>query len=184
MKLNNKNKTSTEPTLQSYSVLLPNKLELLTMLKWDKVAAFGKPVVPWNGQWEKSLRKVWENHSVRVSELINWTQSRWWLEWLLKWTGCLWGHHVTASSAGPGAAVGGGCSPPASPPPNWTFPAAGCPGQPRSAVLEVWWGNRTESSGFMSPLTIYTWHQSWSTIIECSSSTNSTNKVILVVELI
>lgn len=60
MKLNNKNKTSTKLTLQSYSVLLPNKLELLTMLKWDKVAAFGKPVVPWNGQYEKSLRKVWE----------------------------------------------------------------------------------------------------------------------------
>lgn len=53
-------------TLQSYSLLLPNKLELLRMLKWDKVTAFGKPVEPWEGQWEtvrEALQRRSQNRS-------------------------------------------------------------------------------------------------------------------------
>lgn len=52
-------KAAQELTLQSYSLLLPNRLELLMILKWDKVTAFGKPVVPWEGQLETVREALW-----------------------------------------------------------------------------------------------------------------------------
>lgn len=55
-------KAAQELTLQSYSLLLPNKLELLMMLKWDKVTAFGKPVVPWEGRLE-TVREALQRRS-------------------------------------------------------------------------------------------------------------------------
>lgn len=57
---------------------------------------------------------------------------------LPKWTGCLWGRHTTASSAGPGAAVRTGCSPPASNLQNWTFLGVCYPERSQSGGLGVW----------------------------------------------
>lgn len=57
---------------------------------------------------------------------------------LPKWTGCLWGHHTTASSAGPRAAVRTGCSLPASNLQNWTFLGVCYPERSQSGGLGVW----------------------------------------------